>query len=905
MARDDVVNDVTSALRRHGAVTLCGAAGSGKTVMVDQIADAARDTGTHVLRICPAECESGLGHSGLVELLAQIDPDEVNAGPQPQRDVLSAILRRRPVPSGGFDQLTIRLAFADLLDRLAARAPVLAIVDNAQWLDPASRDALSGALKVMRSSRVRLITTERTLPAPAICPDSPRVRLPPLDVEQSAALVVRLGLPYRWIGWVHTMSGGNPAIALTTANAVLASQLVQRSPEPVPLAPAARVVVRQWLEDVTTPARGTLLLASLARRPTVTLLSRIFPGRAEVDIAAAAAAGLVTVAGDRVRFIARATASVLADEVGVLERRLGHELLAGAVDDPVEAVWHQAHASAEISMDLATALRTAAVACRGRGDYAFAAEIGLLAVARMPPAYQDDALACLVAASEDAGLAGRADLARRAAGQVLGRSNRVADRVRTRLALIDSAGQELSGTEELFARASAEAAGDPELRAAVHVRAAMKAHLNDGDIRRAETEAGLAAELTSSDAVRSDALTMRARMQRALGDPDAEETLTAALRSGTSKFAVFLAARHALFDDRLDHARGELLTLLPSVEMSGARDEHVEVMRCLVETEARAGHCVACLEHARQIAEIRTEAGMSPGVAWYTLAVAESVGGSFERAERLASLGVAAAEEDHDVVFLPRNLYVLGQVTLLTGRPAAAVPILRRVQRLEAEQGIVDPSILRWHGELAEALTATGGTTEAASLIRRTRRAARELDRPGVLAAMDRAEAVLLVAGRQLPEAMALLDSAAARFAELGARVEHARTVMTQGRLLRSRRRGSAARAMIRRALAEFEEIAAPAWAQLASAELERLGVAGLGSPAIDVLSAAEGDLAALIASGLSNREAAAQLFLSVKTVEGRLTRIYRKLGVGSRAQLIALLRRDPARITSGNRQVT
>ncbi len=895
----------------HGQATIFGPAGIGKSALLAHLAaTAAADDGARVLWSRPEPGDQKLPHAGLAELLDTVETAALRAIPGPQREALTAILRRGPVPPGGPDPLTVRLALGRLLDRLARDVPVLVAVDNAQWLDPESLDALAGAVRTARSGRLRLLVAERAgitaRAGAAISSQAVPMRVPPLNLEEIAQLTSRLGLPFRRVGQLHAISGGNPAVALELGLSLAGTGLDGQPPESVPLPPAARAVVREWLAEIPESAAHTLLTASLSRRPTVGQLNRVRPGRVEEDLARAAAAQLVTVDRERVRFTAGATAIVLAEESSHAERTTAHRLLAHAVEDPIEAAWHQACASTGVSQETADCLAVAAKSARRRGDHAFAAELGLLAADRMPPVDAEKALACLVEAAEDAGLAGRADLAGRAAELIFLRSDAPADRVRARLALVDSAGQSLADTDEVLARALTEAGADPVLLAAVHLRLATKAQLCDGDPARAAAEADKAAVLAQQGnqaGVRAIALTMQARMQRVLGDPVAEQTLARAMavpgvhaEVDSLNFARFLAARHALFDDRLGHAREELLALLPAAENTGGADDVVEVLRSLVEVEARGGHCAACLEHARRVVRLRFDAGLSPGPAWYAGAVAEMAGGAFDRAESLAELGVRASEEDHDLVFLSRNLYVRGVLKLVTGEAAHAVRLLSRVRRLEAEQQIGDPSVLRWHGELAEALVAAGEPGEAGELIEQTRRVARILDRQGVLAALDRADGVLRAARGDVEHAETLITAAAGRFAELGLRVEHGRTLLAQGRLERSRRRGAAAREAVRAAAAEFTAIGAKPWARLANEELDRLGARPQPAPRVGALSDAEAELAALVAQGVSNREAAARLFVSVKTVEARLTRIYRKLGVLSRSQLVVLLRQHPSR---------
>ncbi|NGN66502.1 helix-turn-helix transcriptional regulator, partial [Streptomyces sp. A7024] len=608
-------------------------------------------------------------------------------------------------------------------------------------------------------------------------------------------------------------------------------------------------------------------------------------------LATAATAGFLTRdPRGEVRFTAGVYATVLASTTPWPAVAAAHARLAAAVTDPIQAVRHRALATDAVDSALAADLAQAALDCRDRGDRATAAELALLAAERTPAADAEGALRHYESAAADAGRAGRLDLARRAAAAVTDRTARPAPRVHVLLAVIDAAGQALDDVGELFVRAAAEADRDPALLAAVQLRLAWKANLADGDPVRARSAASRSAALAAragDTETAVAALTMRARLERILGDPAAEHTLAAALRdsgaphpTGLRNQPHFLRLRHALFDDDLDRARDGLLHLLPLAERSGEAEDVIEVLRSLAETQARSGRCRDAVGYAERAARIAADAGLSPGPSWYTGALAEAAGGSFERARTLAERGVRASREEHDQVFLSRNRYALGHILLITGDPAAAAEVLLDVRELERAQRVADPSVLRWHGDLAEALAATGRQPEAAELIATTTAAARDLGRTGVLAALRRAEA----AAAEPAEAERLLRSAADDFAALGLPLEHARTLWALSRTHLRLRRRAAARAALEDALAIFTEAGAAAWQALLTEALDRL-LAGASGRA---LTDAEHRLAALVAAGASNREAAARLFLSVKTVEAMLTRIYRKLDVRSRAQLAA-----------------
>ncbi|MET9854249.1 LuxR C-terminal-related transcriptional regulator, partial [Streptomyces sp. NPDC006450] len=496
----------------------------------------------------------------------------------------------------------------------------------------------------------------------------------------------------------------------------------------------------------------------------------------------------------------------------------------------------------------------------------------------------------------------RADLARRATRAVLARDASPGDRVRARLAVIDAAGQALGALDETFAHAMADAEGDPALQAAVRLRTAWKHNLSDGDpvrSRDAAAQAGALARSGGDQVAEAMALTVRARMGRILGDPDAEEILGEALALpapdvplGMRNAPQYLAVRHALFDDRNADARRQLLVLLPAVRRTGSAEDVFEVLRSFTEVELRRGRCAAATAHARDALELTVEAGLSPGPAWYLAALAEAMGGGFARAAGYARRGIQASEEEHDQVFLSRGLYVLGLVELATGEAAKAVTTLRRVAELEAAQQVVDPSILRWHGELAEALVAVDAPEEAAELQAKVRTTALALGRTSVIAALDRARGLCLSAQGDADAAVALLEDTARRFELLELPLERARTLLALARVERRRRRRAPARSALGAAAEVFERAGAAPWTELAREPSPCPSPGeGHGPRPLAALTEAETRLAVLVAQGASNQEAAAKLFVSVKTVEARLTRIYQKLDVRSRAQLATTLR--------------
>ncbi|WP_026341824.1 tetratricopeptide repeat protein [Actinomadura atramentaria] len=308
------------------------------------------------------------------------------------------------------------------------------------------------------------------------------------------------------------------------------------------------------------------------------------------------------------------------------------------------------------------------------------------------------------AAAADAGASGSAELAR-LVGEAAASAGR-ADRVAALLATVDAGGQALHEIDDALAGAAAAAGDDPVLAAAVELRAAVRANIGAGDPVLARAAAARSAELARRGGDRAGeamALTMRARMERITGDPAAAGTLAAALdldvpieTIGVQRCPQYLAARHAVFDDRLDEARGRLLRLLAVAERRGDAEDLEEVLRSLAEVDVRRGACARALEWSDRAVDVCAAAGLSPGPVWYTAAVAQTAGGDLDRAAELARRAVRASRQEHDLVFLSRGLLALGVAQLAAGRAADAVTALRRVAESEGRQRVADPCWTRW-----------------------------------------------------------------------------------------------------------------------------------------------------------------------------------------------------------------
>jgi DNA-binding NarL/FixJ family response regulator len=202
--------------------------------------------------------------------------------------------------------------------------------------------------------------------------------------------------------------------------------------------------------------------------------------------------------------------------------------------------------------------------------------------------------------------------------------------------------------------------------------------------------------------------------------------------------------------------------------------------------------------------------------------------------------------------------------------------------------GVVDPGVTRHRLDLVEALVGIGELDEAEEVQERFESAARELHRGWALTLARRTRALIMSARGDPNGALELIDIALHEIDAFENPIERARMLLSRGTIARRAKLRTQARTALEAAQAEFERLGLPLWAERARAEASRLG--GKTRQSTE-LTATERRVAEAVASGLSNKQAAALLFVSVRAIEANLTRIYAKLGVNSRTQLAARLK--------------
>ncbi|AEW99701.1 helix-turn-helix transcriptional regulator [Streptantibioticus cattleyicolor] len=614
-------------------------------------------------------------------------------------------------------------------------------------------------------------------------------------------------------------------------------------------------------------------------------------------------AGLLCVEGELVRFGHPLTIAAFR-EGDDAERRAAHTALARATADPVVRARHLALAATRPDEALARCLSAAAHGARAHGTLETAAELGRLAHTLTPEGRTEDRVERALAAARLAYDAADYELTRDLAGRVLAHAASPAQRVAACVLVVHAANQALHEAGDAFEQARAHAGDDPRLHAQSHLLLALRAHITDGDTAAARVRAARAAELARQARDRPTelmALSLQAFTATLLGRPDADELLLRALsaphdpgRTGGHSGPRAVKARLDLFADRTRQAAGELERLLCRARRGGTAEDLIFLLCSSIEVEVRAGRCAAAMSAAREVAHRSREIGVRLGPVPHSLALAEAAGGDLTRSAALAAEGVRTAEDNHDQVFLPLALCVLGQVRLRRGEFAAAVADLGRARAVARWRGIVDPAPVPWAADLVEALVAAGEAEQADALAAETLHTAERLGRRGVYASVLRARALGKAAGGGPAEAVADLRQAVARHRDLELPLETGRDLLALGSVQWRLRHPSAAAAAWRQAADVFQRCGALPWLRRATAELTRFGTPDTpahGVAATAVLTVAEHRVAALVTDGATNREAAARLFLTVKTVESTLTRVYRKLGVRSRTELARLMR--------------
>jgi DNA-binding CsgD family transcriptional regulator len=343
-----------------------------------------------------------------------------------------------------------------------------------------------------------------------------------------------------------------------------------------------------------------------------------------------------------------------------------------------------------------------------------------------------------------------------------------------------------------------------------------------------------------------------------------------------------------MYRDRLDDAR----TVLEEVSRQAAKRGEEPVASSaafhLAELECRAGRYEIAAERADEALAIDHQGLDQPvSAALYAAALADVYRGHVDEARVAAERGLELARGVRDTIFDIQNEGVLGFLHLSLGEARAAADLLAPLWPRLAELGYGEPSVFPVLPNAIHALLEAGDRPQAEALLGQLEERGRALDSAWALSQAARLRALVAAETGRTDEALALIDEALALHERMPGPFERGRTLLARGVVLRRARRKRDAREALGQALSIFDELGTPLWAERARVELARIG----GRTATGDLTATERRVAELVARGRSNKDVAAQLFITPRTVEGHLTRIYEKLGVRSRGELAHRLR--------------
>lgn len=899
-----VIDEVLEAARagRGTALVVRGEPGIGKTALLRYAREQAG--GLRILHAVGVEGEAEVAFAGLHQLLRPLLA-QTEMLPGPQSGAIRGALGLTPSISP--DPLLIGAALLTLLADAAAGSGVLCVMDDVQWIDQPSLAALLFTARRIHDDGVAMLFGLRDDPAFQLPHAGLReLVLTGLDPADGATVLEdHTSIPPVESVRVQLVeaSGGNPMALEEIGRTLTADQLRGRAPlpDPVPVGDALERIFVDRAAALPSDARSLLVLAAAEDEGESALVlgAAKIMGLSPAALDDAEAAGLIEVSPDRIGFRHPLIRSAVYRTAAPALRRLAHRSLAAACVDIRHAdrrAWHLAAAAVGPDPEIADALAETAQRAAARSGYAAAAS----------------ALERSAAFTADSGMRARRLVEAAGAAWLAGEVARAA-------ADLD--------------RATAEGRQDPGVIAGIaHWRGILA--LRGGDVRQAYHILSSGAEVVA-DTEPDTALTMLTEALEAAsyaGDPDgvaaagsralelwkrarsggstAEFFATIsggigyAIKGGLDKATPLLqrglqlahasgdwrqlmqAGAVALYLGHIDTARDFFLRATEAVRSTGAVGALPYVLEYVLTMEGMAGELAAArsagvegIQLARETGQRTSEATLLARLAWVA-----ALHGDDHQCQAYADEALAIAVPNGIGLAAGAAEWSLGSLDMARGRWDVAAARLARV--MDAEPGRGHPIV---------ALYAAPSCVEAAiragdePLARRVFANFEPWANAGGLPAHSAARCRGLLASAA--------DAAVAHFEQALAMpgvpvLERALTELMYGEVLRRDRRRVEARARLRSALDVFERARAEPWAERARLELRATGetVRRPGPSPVDQLTPQELQISQLVAAGASNREVAAKLFLSPRTVEYHLYKVYPKLGIGSRAELAAAL---------------
>jgi DNA-binding CsgD family transcriptional regulator len=879
------------------AAVLRGEAGIGKTTVWLAGIHAAAARSYRILSARPSEAETQFSFAGLTDLLGGVAGDVLPELPPIQRRALEGALLLGESEIS-LDDRAVAAAFLGALRLLARDSPLCLAVDDVQWLDAASLTSLRYALARLEADPVAaLLAVRDDLPA-WLRRAVPEERLQTVDVGGLSLGATRellhasLGAAFARPTLIRLWetSRGNPFFVLELASALQRSGGTLAPGEELPIPSSLDELLHERISNLGAAGLAVARAAAAIADPTVSLVDSAVGRRSEIGLAETLAGRILELDGERLRFTHPLFGSAVAARQTPSQRRSLHARLAKIVPAAEERARHLALGTAKPSREVASILEDAARSAHARGAPAAAAELAEQALRLTPPADATDARRRLFLAADRHDVAGDTDRAISMLERARDEASAGVERAAVLVQLADMQ-DDPRAMVPLYRQALAEAQGDATLEATTHTSLSTLMIWSDGAERGAAH-----AQLAVRAASRTDDVEVRCRALAAHGDwqfragrgvPRAQMGEAVTLeRSLTSwpldRGPTDLLSRQLVWVDDLDPARKLLRELRDAHRTRNDADGEATATWWLALLEWRAGNWEEAERSAADSFDIRTQLGrVMPGDG-FPGAVIAAHRGQIVDARVQAQRDMAEAEAMGIRISVSGSSWVLGFIDLSLADANTALSHLRRSCELRNDF-ILEPAQRLELGDLLEALIATEELDEAESVLATWEPRAAAVDRAWALAVLARCRALLLAARGDLQGALTRFEEALAEHARSTAPFQHARTLLALGRTQRRAKKRGMARATLEGALAAFERLGAPLWAEQARAELARIGGR---TPSRDELTEAESRIATLVADGRTNREVAAALFLTVHSVETALTRIYRKLGVRSRAEL-------------------
>jgi DNA-binding CsgD family transcriptional regulator len=887
------------------ALVIEGEAGIGKTALWLAVRERAGDHGLRVISAMPAESEAHLSYSALSDLVRGVVDEVVEALPLVQQRALAVALLRAE-PETDTDGRLVGTALLGMLEALTRAGPLLVAIDDVQWLDRSSMRALEFTAR-RACGRVGWLLTRRggesdELPLGLDTAAAGQVqRVVPARLSVAAVhhlLADRANgvLPRPLLLRIHQVSQGNPLLALELARA--ASPVEAWSPgDPLPVPARLQKLLSERLALLSPAALDVGRVVALMSLPSVAAVAAALDDStsARAGILEAEDAGVLIEADSRLRFAHPLLGAAVIGHLSPERLRRLHERLASVVSDSEQRARHLAQASTGPNESTAAVLESTALEAAKRGAQEAAAEL-LEAAARLTPDHHvTDAARRLTCAASS--LLAAIDIrgARRLAERALavapsGTPRAEVLHVLAQVAWLDSP---LPAVTDLLARALSEPNVDPTVTARVH--ALLASYLVGAPAAEHAAAAARMLDEERDPALLAHVLVARfwaeAMLERGIDRGLLEQGLALEERSGMAAERSTIPLIYYQSVDEQDAARDRYAGDATWYRDRGEDGWVAERGAHLAWLELRAGNWDLADE---LIEDSCTVIAAGRRAAWLIPFVVRSFidahRGRFDRARETLSSILDESGTGHSRWFASIAYFALAFLEHSQQHHTACVDALALMAEQHAELGINDAPPDRSQPFHVESLLALGRREHARAALARLEHRGRVWPRLWITVALPRTRALVVAAEGDVPGALAAIDEVDLQLArrlpfELGS------TLLVKGRLQRRAKRKRLAADSLRQALDLFDTLGAPAWAAQTRSELTRLG---LHHSAPLELTPTERRIAELVASGLSNPQVAQAAFVSRKTVEANLARIYRKLSIQSRNQLASQLAELP-----------